>query len=90
MIDVIIIGGGPAGSVMGCYLSKAGIKNVLIESAIHPRAHVGESMVTSSTRVYEEIGFLPTMEREGFVHKHGVSWHDMNGKEAAIWFNEFL
>jgi flavin-dependent dehydrogenase len=89
MIDVIIIGGGPAGSVMGCYLSKAGIKNVLIESAIHPRAHVGESMVTSSTRVYEEIGFLPTMEREGFVHKHGASWHDMNGKEAAIWFNEF-
>ncbi len=89
MIDVIIIGGGPAGSVMGCYLSKAGIKNVIIESAIHPRAHVGESMVTSSTRVYEEIGFLPTMEREGFVHKHGASWHDMSGKEAAIWFNEF-
>lgn len=89
MNEVIIIGGGPAGSVMGCYLSMAGIKNVLLEANNHPRAHVGESMVTSSTRVYEEIGFLPTMEKEGFVHKHGASWHDLNGKEAAIWFNEF-
>jgi 1H-pyrrole-2-carbonyl-[peptidyl-carrier protein] chlorinase len=89
MNDVIIIGGGPAGSVMGAYLSMAGIKNIILESAIHPRPHVGESMVTSSTRVYKEIGFLPTMEKEGFPHKFGASWHEPNGKEAAIWFNEF-
>ena len=89
MNDVIIIGGGPAGSVMGSYLSMAGIKNTILESAIHPRPHVGESMVTSSTRVYEEIGFLPTMEREGFPKKFGASWHEFGGRESAIWFSEF-
>ncbi len=89
MYDVIIIGGGPAGSTMGSFLSKAGLKNLIIESANHPRPHVGESMVTSSTRVFKDIGFLETLEREGFVHKYGASWHGFNGKEAAIWFREF-
>jgi FADH2 O2-dependent halogenase len=89
MNDVIIIGGGPAGSAIGSYLSMAGIKNIIIESSNHPRPHVGESMVTSSTRVYKEIGFLETMEREGFIHKYGASWHAPNGKEFAIEFGEF-
>jgi 1H-pyrrole-2-carbonyl-[peptidyl-carrier protein] chlorinase len=89
MNNVIIIGGGPAGSAMGCYLSMAGIPNIILEGTIFPRPHVGESMVTSSTRVFEEIGFLPVMEREGFIHKFGASWHAPGGKEFAIEFGEF-
>lgn len=89
MNDVIIIGGGPAGSAMGSYLSMAGINNTILESAIFPRPHVGESMVTSSTRVFREIDFLKVMEREGFVHKYGASWHPPTGKEFAIEFREF-
>lgn len=97
MADVIIIGGGPAGSAMGSYLSKAGISNILFEGAIHPRPHVGESMVTSSTRVFKELGFLETMEREGFIHKYGASWHPIvadrvashNFHEAYLEFSEF-
>jgi 1H-pyrrole-2-carbonyl-[peptidyl-carrier protein] chlorinase len=89
MNDVIIIGGGPAASAMGSFLSKAGIKNLILEGANHPRQHVGESMVTSSTRVFRELGFLETLEREGFVHKYGASWHAFNGQEFAIWFKEF-
>ena len=89
MTDVIIVGGGPAGSAMGSLLSKAGIKNMILEGVNHPREHVGESMVTSSTRVFEEIGFLETLEREAFVHKYGASWHALNGDEHAIWFGEF-
>jgi 1H-pyrrole-2-carbonyl-[peptidyl-carrier protein] chlorinase len=88
--NVVIIGGGPAGSALGCYLSKAGIKNTIYESANHPRAHVGESMVMSSVQVFDEIGFLPVLEREGFVKKYGASWHPPVRKgEAAISFDEF-
>lgn len=89
MNDVIIIGGGPAGSALGAYLSKAGINNMIIEGAVHPRPHVGESMVTSTTRVFKDIGFLEVLEREGFVHKYGASWHAPNGNEFAIEFREF-
>lgn len=90
MNDVIIIGGGPAGSAMGCYLSMAGISNIILESAIHPRPHVGESMVPSSTRVFEEIGFLKVMEEEGFPKKYGASWHPPDKAKAFhIEFKEF-
>lgn len=78
------------GSALGCYLSKAGIKNTIFEAANHPRPHVGESMVMSSVQVFDEIGFLPVLEREGFVKKHGASWHPPVRKgEAAIAFSEF-
>ena len=88
--NVVIIGGGPAGSAIGCYLSKAGIKNTIFEAANHPRPHVGESMVMSSVRVFDEIGFLPVMEREGFPRKYGASWHPPVAKgEADISFDEF-
>ena len=87
---VLIIGGGPAGAALGSYLSKAGIENVIFERAMHPRPHVGESMVTSSTRVFKEIGFLETMEREGFVKKYGASWHaPANQGKFSIEFSEF-
>lgn len=90
MSDVIIIGGGPAGSTLGCYLSQAGISNIILEKAFHPRPHVGESMVTASTRVFQEIGFLEVMEREGFVKKYGATWHaPSNRGKFAIAFGEF-
>ncbi len=90
MGQVVIIGGGPGGAVLGCYLSKAGIKNTILERAVFPRPHVGESMVPSTTRIFEEIGFLPVMEREGFVRKYGASWHPVKGNSSlCIEFKEF-
>lgn len=90
MSDVIIIGGGPAGSAMGSYLSMAGISNTIIDGATHPRPHVGESLVTSTTRIFQEIGFLETMEREGFVKKYGASWHAPASNDTfSILFAEF-
>lgn len=90
MPDVVIIGGGPAGAVTGCYLSKAGISNAIFEAANHPRAHVGESLVPSTTRVFDEIGFLEVMEREGFPRKYGAAWHPPQ-KNASVFikFKEF-
>ena len=90
MADVIIIGGGPAGSMTGSYLSKAGVDNLIIEKAMHPRRHIGESMVPSTTRNFEDIGFLPVMERENFPKKYGAAWHPTSAKgEVSIVFAEF-
>jgi FADH2 O2-dependent halogenase len=72
--DVGIIGGGPAGSAMGAYLARAGVRAVIVEAAHFPRAHVGESLVPASTRVFKDLDFLPVMEREGFIHKYGATW----------------
>jgi FADH2 O2-dependent halogenase len=72
--DVGIIGGGPAGSAMACYLAKAGVKCAVFERALFPRPHVGESFVPSSTRVFKELDFLRVMEAHRFPRKYGATW----------------
>ena len=90
MPDVIIVGGGPAGSTLGCYLSKAGIDNVIIEQGIHPRPHVGELMVMATLRIWDDIGFIHTMEDENFPKKFGAAWHPAGKiEEAEIALKEF-
>jgi len=90
MEDIVIIGGGPAGSVLGSYLSKAGVSNIILEKAVFPRAHVGESLVSSTVRIFDEIDFIETMESEGFPRKYGAAWHPTKGQgEFAIRFAEF-
>ena len=90
--DIGIIGGGPAGSSLAAYLAKAGVKCVVFERELFPRPHVGESLVPSSTRVFNDLGFLDTMEEAKFPHKFGAVWtandqaksydHDWDGLSA--------
>jgi 1H-pyrrole-2-carbonyl-[peptidyl-carrier protein] chlorinase len=89
MNDVIVIGGGPAGSTVGSYLAKAGLKTTILETLNHPRAHVGESLVMSTYRIFKDIDFLEVMENESFVKKFGASWHSPNGKEFKAPFDQF-
>src|SRR5690349_14221122 len=89
MYDVVIIGGGPAGSTMGSYLSKAGIKNLILDGHNHPRPHVGESLVLSTMRVFGELGLIDKMDQAGFAKKFGASWRDFNGKEEALHVRQF-
>ena len=87
--QVIIIGGGPAGSTLGAYLARAGVRHLILDQAVHPRAHVGESLVCSTTRIFQDIDFLPVMEREKFVRKHGAVWtHWGEQHEHVIRFRE--
>ena len=71
-LDCLVIGGGPAGASMAAYLAQAGVDCAVFEREIFPRPHVGESLVPSSTRIFKELGFLPTMESNGFPHKLGA------------------
>jgi flavin-dependent dehydrogenase len=72
--DVIIIGGGPSGSVLASLLAQQGRSCLVLERDIHPRPHVGESLTPSSTPIFRRIGFLQKMEDAGFVHKPGACW----------------
>ncbi len=100
--DVGIIGGGPGGAGTAAYLAKAGLKVVVFERELFPRPHVGESLVPSSTRVFNELGFWDKLEEAGFPHKHGAAWTsttqpiqehdweglDVNDSDTLIRFNE--
>ncbi|MGH2791319.1 MAG: NAD(P)/FAD-dependent oxidoreductase [Actinomycetota bacterium] len=90
--DVIIIGGGPAGSVLACLLAQAGYRALVLEKDIHPRDHVGESITPSTNPIFKRIGFLEKMEDAAFVHKPGACWTAPRapvGKFISIALGEF-
>jgi FADH2 O2-dependent halogenase len=90
--DVIIIGGGPAGSALGTLLGRDGHKVLIIEKDIHPRDHVGESLTPSTNLVFDKLGFLKKMNDAGFIHKPGTGWNAPRSplwKFIEIWLFEF-
>lgn len=72
--DVLIIGGGPAGSVLACLLSMGDRRAILVEQARHPREHVGELLTPSVNAVLHRIGLLSRVDLAGFVQREGVGW----------------
>jgi flavin-dependent dehydrogenase len=54
--DVLVIGGGPAGSTAAAILAERGFKVVLLEKARHPRFHIGESLLPANLPLFERLG----------------------------------
>ena len=71
--DVLVIGGGPAGSTTATMLARKGAKVLLLERELFPRDHVGESLLPASIPVLEELGVLPAVQQAGFLPKWGAT-----------------
>ncbi|MDP1888287.1 NAD(P)/FAD-dependent oxidoreductase, partial [Polaromonas sp.] len=54
--DVLVIGGGPAGSTAGALLAQRGHKVVILEKEHHPRFHIGESLLPANLPLFEKLG----------------------------------
>jgi flavin-dependent dehydrogenase len=54
--DVLVIGGGPAGSTAAILLAERGYQVVLAEKARHPRFHIGESLLPANLPLFERLG----------------------------------
>ena len=51
--DVIIIGGGPAGSTAATTLAQLGRRVLVLEKEKFPRFHIGESLLPYSSRGFQ-------------------------------------
>jgi flavin-dependent dehydrogenase len=65
--DVLVAGGGPAGSVTALALARAGRSVLLLEKGRHPRFHIGESLLPMSMPLLEQLGLRERAERIGLV-----------------------
>ena len=76
--DVLVIGGGPAGSTAAALLAERGYRVTLLEKARHPRFHIGESLLPSNLPLLEKLGVAEAVKAIG-MEKWGVEfvspWH---------------
>src|SRR5215210_1080901 len=84
--DVIVIGGGPAGSTIASILSREGRSVVLFEKEIFPRHHIGESLMTDTYFTFQRMGLLEKLKASPFVRKYSVQFANSAGKESRPFY----
>jgi flavin-dependent dehydrogenase len=73
LCDVLVIGGGPAGSTIAALLAERGRRVTLLEKDRHPRFHIGESLLPLNLPLFEKLGVKEAIERIGML-KYGVEF----------------
>ncbi len=84
--DVIVIGGGPAGSTIASILAREGKAVVLFEKERFPRHHIGESLMTDTYFTFQRMGLLEKLKSSPFVRKYSVQFANSTGKESRPFY----
>jgi flavin-dependent dehydrogenase len=87
--DVVVIGGGPAGSTCSTLLAQQGLRVRLFERERFPRFHIGESLIPETYWVLKRLNMLEKLKRSQFVRKYSVQFVNSAGKiSAPFYFTE--
>src|SRR5436309_757433 len=84
--DVLVIGGGPAGSTCSTLLAQHGCKVLLCERERFPRFHIGESLIPETYWVLHRLKMLDKMKASPFVKKYSVQFVSASGRESAPFY----
>ncbi len=80
-VDVIVIGGGPAGSTAAALLARAGRRVAVYEKERFPRFHIGESLLPFNVDLFERLGVSSRMEGQ-YIEKWGARLISSDGSVA--------
>ncbi|MFI6322937.1 NAD(P)/FAD-dependent oxidoreductase [Nonomuraea sp. NPDC050556] len=85
--QILVIGGGPAGSTAAGLLARQGFQVTLAEREHFPRYHIGESILPSIMTVLDVLGAKEKIAAHGFQPKGGTYFF-WGPDEWDIRFNE--
>jgi flavin-dependent dehydrogenase len=81
--DVVVIGGGPAGSTVAALLAREGFNVSLLERERHPRFHIGESLLPANGRLFDKLGVRAQVDAIG-MPKWGVQFVSPQHQHTAF------
>ncbi|MGB0132356.1 NAD(P)/FAD-dependent oxidoreductase [Dokdonella sp.] len=87
--DVLVIGGGPAGSSASTMLARKGWQVLQLEKEQHPRFHIGESLLPCNLPILETLGVLEEIKAIG-VLKLGADFPAAKGRYQTFHFRRAL
>ncbi len=79
-VDVLVIGGGPAGATVSTLIAQKGYKVQLFEREKFPRFHIGESLIPETYWVLERLNMLSKLRKSPFVKKYSVQFVGSSGR----------
>jgi flavin-dependent dehydrogenase len=86
--DVLVIGGGPAGSTVATLLARRGHHVTLLEKERHPRFHIGESLLPANLPLLEQLGVAEQVRAIG-MQKWGAEFvSPWDGRQQDFRFAE--
>ncbi|KAJ7198970.1 hypothetical protein GGX14DRAFT_573055 [Mycena pura] len=86
--EILVIGGGPAGSYAAAALQREGHQVTVLEADKFPRYHIGESLLPMMRNYLDFIGAAQAMENHGFIVKPGAAFRLVHGIPET--WTEFL
>ena len=80
--DIIVIGGGPAGSTVATLVAEQGHRVLLLERTSTPQFKIGESLIPATYWTFKRLGMLEKLRASHFPQKYSVQFYSRSGKAS--------
>lgn len=84
-VEVIVVGGGPAGSAAAIKCVQSGLSVTIIEAEQFPREHPGETLHPGIEPLLEQLGVAQPVLAAGFL-RHQGNWVQWEGESRFVPF----
>ncbi len=84
--DLIVIGGGPAGSTVATLVAEHGYRVLLLEREAEPKFKIGESLIPATYWTFKRLGMLEKLRTSHFPQKYSVQFYSRTGKASSPFY----
>lgn len=84
--DVVVIGGGPAGSTTAALLAGFGHSVLLVEREPVFDFKIGESLMPGTYWIFDRLGMIDKLKASRFPRKHSVQFYGGSGRASAPFY----